>query len=104
MGKALHRVSARATGCSPSLGQVAAGGTSNEITAIPRLRDLRDLKGALVTPDAMGCQKGIAAKVVEGGGDQVLTAKDNQPQLLGDIRACSERALGTDFAGAGHDS
>lgn len=67
--KPLHVVSAWATRCQLSLGQVAVDEKSNEITAIPRLLDLLDLHGALVTIDAMGCQKDIAAKIVAGGGD-----------------------------------
>jgi predicted transposase YbfD/YdcC len=56
---------------------VAVDGKSNEITAIPRLLELMDLHGALVTIDAIGCQKAIARKVVAGGGDYVLVVKDN---------------------------
>jgi predicted transposase YbfD/YdcC len=101
---ALHLVSAWATAQRLSLGQVAVDAKSNEITAIPALLELLDLKGALVSIDAMGCQKDIAAKVVAGGGDYVLTVKDNQPHLLEDIRACFERALDQDFAGVEHDT
>src|SRR5262249_5640497 len=83
----LHLVSAWATGQHLALGQVAVEGKSNEITAIPRLLELLDLRGALVTIDAMGCQKEIAAQVVAGGGDYVLTVKENQGRLLEDIQA-----------------
>ena len=100
----LHLVSAWATAQRLSLGQVAVDDKSNEITAIPALLELLDLKGALVTIDAMGCQKDIAAKVVAGGGDYALTVKDNQPHLLEDIQACFERALDQDFAGQEHDT
>jgi predicted transposase YbfD/YdcC len=89
----LHLVSAWATDQHLTLGQVAVDGKSNEITAIPRLLDLLDLHGALVTIDAMGCQKEIAARVVAGGGDYLLTVKENQEHLLDDIRATVERAL-----------
>ena len=65
----LHLVSVWATQAHLSLGQVAVDAKSNEITAIPRLLQLLDLKGALVTSDAMGCQKEIAQQVVDGGGD-----------------------------------
>src|SRR5262249_13143682 len=84
----LHLVSAWATGCHLSLGQVAVEAKSNEITAIPRLLELLDLHGALVTIDALGCQTEIAKSVVGGGGDYVLTVKDNQPHLLEDISGC----------------
>ena len=57
------------------------------------LLELLDLKGALVTLDAMGCQKDIAAKIVAGGGDYVLTVKDNQERLHQDIQATIEQAL-----------
>lgn len=102
--KALHLVSAWATANCLSLGQVAVEEKSNEITAIPKLLELLDLHGALVTIDAMGCQKEIAAKIVDGGGDYVLTAKDNQPSLVGDIEACFEKAAETDFVDVNHDS
>jgi predicted transposase YbfD/YdcC len=86
--KALHLVSAWAAEHSLTLGQVATQDKSNEITAIPRLLDLLDLGGALVTIDAMGCQKAIAAKIVDAGGDYVLTVKDNQGRLCDDILEC----------------
>ena len=89
----LHLVSAWATQYHVSLGQVAVDAKSNEITAIPQLLELLDLHGALVTIDAMGCQKAIAQKIVERGGDYVLTVKDNQEHLREDIEACVERAL-----------
>ena len=65
-----------------SLGQVAVDAKSNEITAIPALLELLDLNGALVTIDAMGCQKAIAQKIVDQGGHYILTVKDNQEHLL----------------------
>jgi predicted transposase YbfD/YdcC len=100
----LHLVSAWATAQRLSLGQVAVDAKSNEITAIPALLELLDLNGALVTIDAMGCQKDIAAKVVAGGGDYILTVKDNQPHLLEDIQASLERAIDRSFAGVEHDT
>ena len=95
----LHLVSAWAGANHLSLGQVAVDDKSNEITAIPRLLELLDLKGALVTIDAMGCQKEIAAKIVAGGGDYILPVKDNQPHLHQDIDDGFMAALETDFAG-----
>jgi predicted transposase YbfD/YdcC len=100
----LHLVSAWATQNHLTLGQMAVDGKSNEITAIPKLLELLDLHGALVTIDAMGCQKEIARGVVEAGGDYVLTVKDNQPHLLADIQECFAAALENDFAGLKHDS
>jgi predicted transposase YbfD/YdcC len=61
--------------------QVAVEDKGNEITAIPKLLALMDLTGAVVTADAMGCQRGVAGGVVGGGGDYVLAVKDNQPAL-----------------------
>jgi predicted transposase YbfD/YdcC len=82
----LHLVSAWAVEQRLSLGQVAVAEKSNEITAIPALLDLLDIRGAFVSIDAMGCQKAIAAKIIDGGGHYILTAKDNQPTLVADIQ------------------
>jgi len=89
----LHLVSAWATEANLTLGQVAVEGKSNEITAIPALLELLDLNGALVSIDAMGCQKAIAQKIVAGGGDYVLAVKGNQEHLVEDVQATVERAL-----------
>jgi predicted transposase YbfD/YdcC len=102
--KALHLVSAWATANCLSLGQIAVDEKSNEIPAIPRLLELLDLHGALVTIDAMGCQKAIAAKIVEGKGDYILTVKENQEHLLEDIRAALNQAYESGFAGLEHDT
>jgi predicted transposase YbfD/YdcC len=91
--RALHVVSAWATQANLTLGQVAVDKKSNEITAIPKLLDLLDLHGALVTIDAIGCQKEIAKKIVEGGGDYLLAVKGNQEHLLEDIQTTMEKAL-----------
>jgi predicted transposase YbfD/YdcC len=96
---ALHLVSAWATEQHLVLGQVAVDCKSNEITAIPRLLELLDLSGAIVTIDAMGCQKEIAAKIRASGGDYVLSVKENQPHLLEDIQLCFAKGLDTNFAG-----
>lgn len=100
----LHLVSAWATHASLTLGQVATAAKSNEITAIPRLLKLLDLNGALVTIDAMGCQKKIAKGIVDGGGDYALAVKDNQPHLFDDIQEQFTQALDDDFAGLQHDT
>ena len=78
---ALRLVSAWASANGLTLGQVAAGAKSNEITAIPRLLELLDLRGCVVTIDAAGCQKDIAAQIVAKGADYVLALKENQPAL-----------------------
>jgi predicted transposase YbfD/YdcC len=89
----LHLVSAWATAAHLSLGQVAVDAKSNEITAIPKLLDLLDLKGAFVTIDAMGCQTKIAARIVQAGGDYVLAVKGNQEGLLDAVQHCVETAM-----------
>lgn len=78
---ALHLVSVWATEQHLTLAQVATSEKSNEITAIPQVLDLVDVKNAIVTIDAMGTQTAIAAKIVEGGGDYVLPVKGNQGGL-----------------------
>jgi len=77
----LHLVSAWASEHGLSLGQVVIEEKSNEITAIPELIDRIDVQGAIVTIDAMGCQKAIARKIVDAKGDYVLAVKENQPKL-----------------------
>ena len=78
---ALHLVSVWATEQKLTLAQVATAAKSNEITAIPQVLDLVDVKNAIVTIDAMGCQTAIAAKIVDRGGDYVLPVKGNQGLL-----------------------
>jgi predicted transposase YbfD/YdcC len=100
----LHLVSAWATENHLALGQVAVADKSNEITAIPALLELLDVHGALVSLDAMGCQKAIARKIIEGGGNYVLTVKGNQEHLLADIQQSFMDACEKDFAGMNHDT
>jgi predicted transposase YbfD/YdcC len=100
----LHLVSAWAVENHLTLGQVATDAKSNELTAIPELLKVLDLEGAVVTVDAMGCQKEIAAGIVQGKGEFVLAVKENQPHLYEDIRQEFEEALehgepGVDFTG-----
>ncbi len=64
-----------------SLDQVATAEKSNEITAIPKLLKLLELKGCIVTINAMGCQKAITEQIVAKGADYVLAVKENQPHL-----------------------
>lgn len=91
----LHLVSAWATENGLSLGQVATEEKSNEITVIPELIERIDVKGAIVTIDAMGCQKEIAKTIVDAKGDYVLAVKDNQPKLHEAIQeAFSDRRQG----------
>lgn len=101
--RALHLVSAWSTANHLSLAQVAVDDKSNEITAIPELLRLLELKGALVSIDAMGCQKAIAGQVVEQGGDYVLPVKGNQRRLKSDIIATVAFVIDQDFEGVEHD-
>ena len=90
----LHMVSAWASENRLVLGQTRTADHSNEITAIPELLALLELKGCLITIDAMGCQKNIASQIVDGGSDYLLAVKANQGELhenIRDVFACAER-------------
>jgi predicted transposase YbfD/YdcC len=78
---ALHVVSAWASGLRLSLGQVVVEGESNEITAVPKLLELLELTGAVVTMDAMHCQKETLKAIRAKGADYLVPVKDNQPKL-----------------------
>jgi predicted transposase YbfD/YdcC len=95
---ALHIVSAWASEEGIALGQVATEEKSNEITAIPLLLEQIELTDALVTIDAMGCQKGIARDIVDGGGDFVIAVKDNQPTLREAVETYFAKHLECDLA------
>src|SRR3954452_10854091 len=84
---ALHVVSAWAGQAGLTLGQVAVEAKSNEITAMPQLLQLLDLRQKVVTTDAMGCQKEIAQTIVAQEGDYILAAKDNQRNLFAEMQA-----------------
>ena len=71
------------------LGQEATEEKSNEITAIPKLLELLELKGCIVTIDAMGCQHAIAEQIVAQGGEYVLGLKGNQSHLQEAVRTFS---------------
>jgi predicted transposase YbfD/YdcC len=88
----VHMVSAWASHNRTVLGQIRTDAKSNEITAIPKLLELLGIKGAVVTIDAAGCQKEIAAAIVNRQADYVLAVKDNQPTLLNDIKTCFAEA------------
>ncbi len=100
----LHLVSAWASENRLLLGQVAVEGKSNEITAIPKVLEVLALKGAVVTIDAIGCQKEIAAKIRERGGHYLLAVKDNQPNLLQDIQEAFIQAHERDLKRVAHDT
>lgn len=82
---ALHLVSAWASEAGLALGQVATDQKSNEITAIPKLLAMLDIKGCLVTIDAMGCQRKIAQNILDAHADYLLNVKGNQERLEEDI-------------------
>lgn len=91
----LYIVSAWASEAGVTLGQVSVDAKSNEITAIPELLPLLDLREKIVTIDAAGCQKNIAAMIVEQEGDYVLSAKENQPTLYAEMVAAFAAAAST---------
>ncbi len=92
---ALHLVHAWVEANSILLGQYATEAKSNEITAIPALLALLDVRGAVVTIDAMGCQKAIAAQIVAQEADYILALKDNHPTAHAQVVAYFEQAIGT---------
>jgi predicted transposase YbfD/YdcC len=96
-------VSAWASANGLVLGQVATDTKSNEITAIPELLRVLDLKGCIITIDAAGTQTAIAEQIVAGGGDYVLALKGNQKGLAEDVRRLFEWAHSLDFAELQHD-
>ena len=100
---AIHMVAAWAKDNHISFGQFTTQAdtpdekVSNEITAIPKLLELIEISGAMVTIDAMGCQTAIAEKIVELGGDYCLAVKDNQPTTHQEIAAHFTKCVETDF-------
>lgn len=101
--KPLHMVSAWACQNRLVLGQVATEEKSNEITAIPKLLELLELKGCIVTIDAMGCQRAIAEQIVDQEGDYVLGLKGNQGTLHEAVEDFFTTADSNDFEGVEHD-
>ena len=99
----IHMASAWATANEVALGQVKTDAHSNEITAIPKLLKMLEIKGCIVTIDAMGRQKKIARQVVKQGADYVLAVKKNPPQLWEDVVGAFEYGERTRFATIEHD-
>lgn len=99
--RCLHLVNVWATEANLCLGVLACEQDSNEITAIPKLLELLQLQGALVSLDAGGCQKQIAEQISEQGGDYLLVVKKNQGLLYEQIDAFFKAALNKDFEGEG---
>lgn len=94
-GKAIHIVSAFAADNGLVLGQLATEKKSNEITAIPKLLEMLDIKGATITIDAAGCQKEIARKIREGEGEYVLALKGNQGNLHAEAKTFFNQVMET---------
>lgn len=94
---ALHLVSAWASDLHLSLGQVKTADKSNEITAIPELLNLLMIKGCIITIDAMGCQKHIAAAIIDKGADYVLALKGNHGDLHDDVKTYFDSAEASNF-------
>lgn len=98
----IHLVSAFASEAGIVLGQVKTSEKSNEITAIPELLEWLDVRGAIVTIDAMGCQKAIAEKIIDKGGDYLLALKGNQSGLHDDVRLHFEQPAPTSLTRMSH--
>jgi predicted transposase YbfD/YdcC len=98
---ALHSVSVWASEFGLTLAQVATDEKSNEITAIPTLLSLVDIRGAIITIDAMGTQTAIAEKIIDEGGDYLLALKGNQGTLHDAAIDYIHKQTKTDFQGIG---
>ncbi len=99
----LHIVSAWASEHNITLAQVKVRKKSNEITAIPVLLNMITIRGAVVTIDAMGCQKAIAEQIIAGEGDYLLALKGNHSDIYDEVENYFLQALAIDFEGVGHD-
>lgn len=102
--KAIHLVSAWASANGVMLGQIKTEEKSNEITALPELLELLEIKGCIVTIDAMGCQKAVAEKIVEKKAEYCLALKGNQEGLYEEVYALFQQAHETNFEGMEWDS
>lgn len=100
---AIHMVGAFATEAGLALAQVKTEDKSNEITVIPELLDALVLKGCIVTLDAMGCQKTIVKKIIDRGGDYVISLKGNQGTLHDDVRLFLTTQQEKGFKNLAHD-
>lgn len=100
--KALHSVSAWASEHQLVLAQTRVDAKSNEITAIPELLDLLELKGSIITLDAMGTQTEIARQIIRQGGDYILALKSNQGKLYQGVKEFFEQAQQQEWAGTSY--
>ena len=104
LGKqAIHMVNVWASANGLALGQAKVEEKSNEITAIPKLLQLLELAGCIVTIDAMGCHKEIARQIIEAEADYLLAVKENQGHLYEDVRDLFQGALEFGFEGDPYD-
>ncbi len=100
---AIYMVSAWAQQNNLVLGQVKVDDKSNEITAIPKLLSRLDIAGAVITIDAMGCQKKIAMQIKKQGGDYVFSLKGNQGNLHDDVKTFFTSSLSPTIASVSYD-
>jgi predicted transposase YbfD/YdcC len=98
----LHIVSAWCVEDNLVLGQVAVDQKSNEITAVPKVLEMLDIKGATITVDALNTQKTIAQQIIKDGGDYLMAVKDNHPDLHDSIRRHLDEMILEKFAGVEH--
>lgn len=101
--KPLHLVSAWANKNALVLSQVKVDEKSNEITAIPEILSVLDINGCIVTIDAMGCQKEIAEKIIDGGGDYILALKGNQGNFHEQVKDYMDISVKTGFEDIPHE-
>lgn len=100
--KAIHVVSAWASTHRLVLGQLKVSSKSNEITAIPKLLELLDIAGCIITIDAMGCQKEIATQIINQKADYLLALKGNQGKLSDELSRWFEQVRSNEFEGIKH--
>lgn len=100
---ALHMINAWCVTNQTVLGQLVCKGKENEITAMPKLLELLDLQGAVITADAMHCQKSIAEHITKAGGDYLLQVKGNQPGLHESLKLLFDKGLTGDCQGVEYD-
>lgn len=96
---AIHVLNAWSSANDFCVGQMKVDGKSNEITAVPALLKLMDIRGSVITADALNCQKEIAEQIVDQGGDYVLALKGNQQDLYEDVKLYFETCLSEGFDG-----
>ncbi|MBB3391939.1 putative transposase YbfD/YdcC [Rhizobium sp. BK275] len=100
---ALHTLSAFSARQKLVLGRVTVSEKSNEITAIPKLIDMLSIQGAVVTIDAMGCQREVACKIIDKQADYILALKGNQGTLHDDVKLFGAEQIERCFADCLHD-